>query len=454
MRYWFSIFGLLLTMLWFLPASAATEFSEFKLDNGLTVVVKPDHRAPVVMSLLMYHVGSSYEPSGITGISHALEHMMFKATKNYKSGDYSHIVSDNGGSLNAFTSTDYTGYHVQIGKDKLALIFKLEADRMENLILEQKEFAKEIEVVKEERHLRTENVPEALTYEQFQAAAFLGIPYHNPVVGWPSDLDNMRLDDLTNWYKTWYRPNNATLVVVGDVNPKDVLALAKEYFGHIKPGTLPTVKPFKSVPTYGVRNLIVERPAEVPLLLLGFNVPSAPSAQGTWEPYALDLLSGILSAGDSSRFTRHLIRQKQLAVSVMADYGMYYRLPYIFAIQATPANGVSIPKLQQAILGEIKQLQDNLVDPSELEKIKAQTIANDVYEKDSISYQAMKFGIYASIGLPLHESENYNKQIAKITPEQIRSVARKYLIPAHMTVAVLKPDSLETTQPQTNKGAN
>lgn len=450
MRFRLRAIALLLATLWCYPsfANSIMNYTEFKLNNGLTVVVKPDQRAPVIMCLLMYHIGASYEPNGITGISHALEHMMFKATKNYKSGDYSRIISENGGSLNAFTGTDYTGYHVQIGKDKLALVLKLEADRMANLLFDEKEFASEIKVVKEERLLRTDNVPEALTYEQFQAAAFLGIPYHNPIIGWPSDLDNMQLADLKSWYNTWYRPNNATLIVVGDVNPKEVSKLAEDYFAHIKPSALPIVKPFKSVPTYGERHITVERPAEVPLLLLGFNVPSAASAQGIWEPYALDLLASVLSYGDSSRFVKHLVRQKQLAVGVGANYGLYYRLPYLFTIQATPAAKVSIPTLQAGILAEIQQLQEQLVPQSELEKIKAQTIANDVYERDSISYQAMKLGIYASIGLPFHEDEHYKREIDKITPEQIRAVARKYLIPQQMTVAVLKPLPLESTTNQ------
>lgn len=434
-------------------ATATSDTGEFKLDNGLRVVIKPDHRAPVVMVLLLYHVGSSYEPNGLTGLSHALEHMMFKATKNQASGEYSRIISENGGSLNAFTGTDSTGYHVQIHADKLPLVLKLESDRMTNLLFDQEEFVKEMEVIKEERHLRTENVPEALTYEQFQAAAFLESPYHNPTVGWPSDLDNMQLSDLSHWYKTWYKPNNATLVIVGDVDPNHALLLVKDYFGHIKPGTLPTVKNFKTVPTYGTRQITVERPAEVPLLFMGFNTPSAASQQGSWEPYALDLLTGILSYGDSSRLVKHVIREKQLAVSIAATYGLYQRLPYLFILQATPAKGVNLSSLQEAIIKEIKQLQERLIEPNELEKVKALAIANDVYERDSISYQATKLGTYSDIGLPLEEEENYKRQIQKITPEQIQAVARKYLIPEHMTTAILKPLPIEVN-PSADQGVH
>ena len=419
---------------------AETNISEFKLDNGLKIIVKPDKRAPVVMSLLMYHIGASYEPSGITGISHALEHMMFKGTKQYPAGKYSHIISDNGGSLNAFTGNDFTGYHVQIAADKLPLVLKLEADRMNNLNLDNKEFVKEIEVVKEERHLRTENVPEALTYEQFQAAAFLGIPYHNPVVGWPSDLDNMKIGDLKAWYKTWYRPNNATLVVVGDVDPQNVYKLAKKYFGPIKRGNLPVVKTFQSVPTHGLRKVTVARPAEVPILFIGYNVPSATTAKEKWEPYALDVLAGILSAGDSGRFSKHLIREQNIATSVNTSYGLYYRLPYLFTIDAVPAPGTSIKQLRQAILKEIKALQTTPISMNELNRIKAQNIAWDVYGKDSISHQAVKYGSLESVGLTWKESDNYMRQIAAVTPEQVQQVAKKYLIPTQMTVAVLKPE--------------
>ena len=435
-----------LISLWCALGLAATPISEFKLKNGLTVVVKPDHRAPVAMTLLMYHVGSSYEPNGITGISHALEHMMFKTIKNYKTGDYSRLISNNGGSLNAFTGADYTGYHVQIRADKLPLVFKLEAERMANLQFNELEFIKEIDVVKEERHLRTENVPEALTYEHFQAAALMNIPYHNPIVGWPSDLDNMQLNDLITWYQTWYHPNNATLIVVGDVEPTAVLKLVTEHFGAIKSKALPTIKTFTTAPTYGPRYLTLTRPAEVPLLLIGFNVPTVTSAAEAWEPYALELLAGLLSQGESSRFSKSLVRQQQLAAAAIAAYDPYYRLPYLFIIQATPANGVNLAALQEAILNEIKHLQDTPIAASELEKVKALSIANDIYAQDSLSSQAVKLGIFSSIHIPLQELDHYRQKIARITPEQIQVVARKYLIADHMTVATLQPQSLTQTQ--------
>ena len=420
----------------------ANTVSEHQLNNGLTVLVKEDHRAPIVMFLLTYHVGSSYEPNGITGISHALEHMMFKGTKNVGVGQFSKIISENGGGdLNAFTGEDYTGYQVSINTDKLPLIMKLEADRMQNLILSEEEFKKEIEVVKEERHMRIENNPNALTYEHFLAAAFLAIPYHNPIIGWPSDLNNMTVHDLRRWYQQWYSPNNATLTIVGDVVPNEVFQLAETYFGKISSKKLPEIKTFTPVPAHGLRKVVLTLPAQVPLLQIGYNVPTVTTANEKWEPYALEVAASILSLGDSSRFSKQLIRQQEVASSINANYGMYYRLPSLFVISAVPAKNKTMDELQQAILEQIKKLQTQPVDSSELTRVKALLIANDVYEKDSITSQALKYGSLASIGLSWQESDNFKKQIEAITAEQIQAVTKKYLIPEQMTVAILEPQS-------------
>ncbi len=433
-------------------ALLANTVSEYQLKNGLTVLVKEDHRSPIIMSLLMYHIGSSYEPNGITGISHALEHMMFKGTKNVGKGQFSKTISDNGGSLNAFTGEDYTGYHVNINVDKLPLVMQLEADRMQNLILSEEEFKKEIEVVKEERHMRVENNPNSLTYEHFLAAAFLAIPYHNPVIGWPSDLDNMTVNDLKNWYQQWYLPNNATLVIVGDVIPSDVFKMAEKYFGNIAPKKLPEIKTFSTVPAYGLREVIIKRPAQVPSLLIGFNVPTVTTAKEKWEPYALKIAASILSMGDSSRFGKQLIRKQEVAAGASAYYGIYYRLPHLFTIAAMPAKNKKIPALKQAILAEIKKIQVQAIDPSELDKVKALIIADDVYDKDSITSQALKYGALSSIGLSWQESSNFKKQVEAITAEQVQAVANKYLVPEQMTVAILKPQNDNLVQTKRKEG--
>ena len=234
-----------------LPGLAKGQVHEFLLDNGLKVIVKEDHRAPIVVSQVWYKVGSSYEPAGATGVSHVLEHMMFKGTRDHPPGEFSKIIAANGGRENAFTGRDYTAYFQTLSKDRLEISFELEADRMRNLTLGQKEFEKEIEVVKEERRLRTEDKPTSLTYEQLSAVAYRNLPYANPVIGWMSDLENMTVEDLQHWYRLWYAPNNATLVVVGDVDPKQVLELAKRHFGPLKPEKIPTQKPRVEPPPAG-----------------------------------------------------------------------------------------------------------------------------------------------------------------------------------------------------------
>ena len=240
---------------------------EKTLKNGLKVIVKEDHRAPIMVSQVWYKVGSSYEHNGITGVSHVLEHMMFKGTKKYPPGEFSRIIAANGGQENAFTGRDYTAYFQTMEKRRLPISFEMEADRMRNVVLLEEEFKKEIQVVMEERRMRTEDNPHALTYEQFSAAAYVNSPYHWPIIGWMNDLENMNVDDLAKWYRTWYAPNNATVVVAGDVNPDEVFALAKEHFGDIEPSVIPKVKPRTEIKQKGIKRLTVKAPAQVPALL-------------------------------------------------------------------------------------------------------------------------------------------------------------------------------------------
>ncbi|OQX32545.1 MAG: peptidase M16, partial [Candidatus Sedimenticola endophacoides] len=225
---------------------------EFTLGNGMRVIVKEDHRAPIAVSQVWYKVGASYEPDGITGVSHLLEHMMFKGTQAHPPGEFSRIVAANGGEENAFTGSDYTAYYQTLSSDRLEIAFELEADRMRNLTLLEEEFLKEVEVVKEERRLRTEDSPTSLTYEQFSAVAYRSLPYANPVIGWMNDLENMSVEDLRRWYRLWYAPNNATLVVVGDVEPRQVLELAERHFGPLAPEPVPPLKPLIEPPQRGM----------------------------------------------------------------------------------------------------------------------------------------------------------------------------------------------------------
>lgn len=425
-------------------AASSSEVHEFKLDNGLTLIVKEDHRAPVVVSQVWYKVGSSYEHSGITGLSHVLEHMMFKGTRKHGPNAASRIISANGGRENAFTGRDYTTYYQQLEKSRLPVSFELESDRMRNLLLKQEEFVKEVQVVMEERRLRTDDDPESLTYEHFAATAFHNGPYQNPVIGWMDDLENMTLDDLKQWYKTWYAPNNATVVVVGDVQPEAVLALAKKYFGPLKPSKLTPPKPRREVQQKGLRRAVVKAPAELPYLIMGYQTPSLTATQDAdWEPYALEVLSGILSGGNSARLAKHLVREQRIAASAGAGYNLYSRVPDLFMLEGTPAQGRSVAELEQALRDQIKRLQDEPVSEAELARIKAQVVAGKVYEQDSTFGQAMQIGTLVTVGLDWRLQDSYLDRINAVTAEQIRQVARTYLNDDRLTIAVLEPLPLD-----------
>ena len=303
---------------------------EFKLDNGLKIIVKEDHRAPVVVSQVWYKTGSSFEENGTTGVAHVLEHMMFKGTKKHGPNEFSKIISENGGSENAFTGQDYTAYFQQLEKSRLPISFELEADRMVNLNMSADEFAKEIKVVMEERRMRTDDKPESVTYEQFAATAFVNSPYHHPIIGWMNDLKNMTAEDAQKWYSDWYAPNNATLVVAGDVDPQEVLALAKQYFGPLKPKTIPEIKPQKEIEQKGIRRIVVKEPAQLPYLVMGFKAPVVKTAEESWEPYALEMLAHVLDGGNSSRFSKELIRGKAIAAGISTSYDLFSRLSDLF----------------------------------------------------------------------------------------------------------------------------
>ncbi len=436
------------------PQLAVTEKSnplvhEYTLDNGLKLVVKEDHRAPVVVSQVWYKVGSSYEPTGLTGISHVLEHMMFKGTSKYKPNEFSRIIASNGGRENAFTGRDYTGYYQQLENSRLPISFELEADRMRNLLLPEEEFLKEVQVVMEERRLRTEDDPEALTYEHFNGVAFISSPYHHPVIGWMDDLENLTIDDLKQWYATWYAPNNATVVVVGDVDPEEVLSLAKQHFGPLKPNKVIPPKPRREIEQRGIREIKVKAPAELPYLLMGYQAPvlNTVDSDSEWEAYALEMLAGVLSGGDSARLSKYLVRDSQIAASAGANYSLYSRLPDLFLLDGTPAQGHTVADLEQALRKQIKRLQDEKVSDAELARIKAQVVASEVYGRDSTMGQAMQIGTLETVGLDWRLIDDYVTKVSAVTAEQVQQVARKYLIDDHLTVAVLDPLPIDPNAP-------
>ena len=413
---------------------------EITLENGLKVIVKPDHRAPVVISQVWYKVGSSYEMGGTTGVSHVLEHMMFKGTEKYPSGEFNKIISRNGGEDNAFTSKDYTAYYQKLEKSRLNVSFELEADRMRGLLFSENEFKKEVMVVMEERRWRTDDKPQSLTYEQFHATAFDNSGYHNPTIGWMDDLKNMQVDDLKVWYERYYAPNNATVVVVGDVSPEEVFKLAKQYFGPLKPFKVAPPKPRVEQEQKGTKRVELDlEEAKLPYLIMGYKVPVINTAKVKWEPYALDVLSGILDGGDSARFSKNLIRGSKIATSAGAGYSLDSRMQTLFLLDGIPANGVSIEELKQALMAEIEQVKNTPISEEELQRVKAQVISSAVYEQDSMFYQAMKIGIAETVGIGWREEQRYVDNIKAVTPEQIQQVAKKYLIPRTLTIAKLKP---------------
>jgi zinc protease len=418
---------------------AQNDFQSKTLDNGLTVYVKEDHRAPVLITEVWYKIGSSYEPTGETGISHLLEHMMFKGTPSYGLGVFDRIIAENGGIENAFTYDDFTAYYEKLSSDKLPLAFELEADRMRHLNLKEDDFNQEIKVVREERRWRTDNDPMSKMGEQFKGQAYVALPYHNPTVGWPADLQNIKVEDLRNWYQRWYAPNNAFIVVIGDVNANDVFTLAQKYFGPLKPSTLPARRPQQELTNPGTREINLSIPAQLPLVMIGYNVPTAMSDKNSIDPYALDVLRSILVGGDSARLPQDLVRHQQLASSVDIEYELYKRFSSVFIISAIPRQGVSNAAVEKALLAQVKALQDKPISQQELDKIKRQVIAGNIYQQDSIDDLAQLVGIITAVGGDWRELDNYVAEVQKVTPQDVQRVAKQYLVPNQETVGILTP---------------
>ncbi|MCK5191719.1 MAG: insulinase family protein [Methylococcales bacterium] len=439
------IYRIIICALISLPVSAyssGVKVHERIFENGLKVLVKEDHRSPVVVSQIWYKVGSSYEPGGITGISHMLEHMMFKGTEKYPAGEFSRIIAENGGRENAFTGRDYTAYFQTMEKTRLEVSFKLEADRMRNLHLIPEDLKKELEVVTEERRMRTDDKPRSKTREYFMAMAFANSPYKNPVIGWPSDIANYQIDDLQTWYQRWYAPNNATLVVVGDVKPDQVFALADKYFAGLKTSEIKPIKPQAEIEQHGVRKTTVKLPAKLPYILMGYKVPVLNSIENEAEAYALEVLAGILDGGSSARLASRLVRGKQIAVSSGAGYSLMSRLPELFMLDATPAEGQTVFDMEYALKEEIYNLKSELVSEEELQRVKAQVSARAVYERDSNFYQAMQLGMLETVGIGWQKVDEYVEKVNQITAEQVRDAARKYLLEDKLNIAYLDPQPI------------
>ena len=424
-----------------LAQAASPVTTEFSLDNGLKVVVREDHRSPVVVAQVWYRVGSSYEPQGLTGMSHALEHMMFKGTTLVPNGEFSRIVSLYGGEDNAFTTDDYTAYYQVYTADKLALALELEADRMRNLVFKPDEVAQEIRVVMEERRQRTDDNPQSLALERFHALAWLTSPSRQPTVGWMRDLEALTLEDLKRWYDTWYTPNNATLVIVGDVDPAAVRELATRYFSAIPSRPLPVVTLPREMPEPGERQMTLRLPGKVPALYLGFNVPSRHTGQ-PGEAEALRLLAGVLDEGFSARLETRLVREQRVAAAVSSAYDPFARGDTLFVVTAIPAPGKTLEDVQVALLAEIDRLKTESVTEAELQRVYAGLLADDVFSRDSVREQASSIGHFESVGASWRLLDEWPQSLRATTPEAVQQAAVRWLVPSRRTLLRLEPQAL------------
>lgn len=427
-----------------LPARAETV--ERTLANGLKVIVKTDRRAPVVVSQVWYKAGSMDERTGTTGVAHACEHMMFKGTTKVPGAEFSRLIAAAGGEENAFTARDHTAYFQTLPVNRLSLAFKLESDRMANLSLKADDFAKEIQVVMEERRMRTDDNPGAKLYEAVMATAYEEHPYHNPVIGWMGDLKNMTVDDVRRWYHAWYAPDNATLVVVGDVEPGQVFKLAERYFGPIPAHDLPVRKDVTEAPQLGEKQVVVKAPAKLPEVVMAWKAPRLVDPVKDVDPYVLEVLSGILDGNDSARLSRALVKEQRVAIDVGTDYDPVSRGPGTFLIEATPAEGKTPAEVEAAIEAELKRIQDQGVDAPELARVKAQVVARHVFQQDSLFYQAMLIGEWETAGYHWQDLDQRLARIKAVTAGEVQDAAKKYFVDDHLTIGALDPQQLSEKQ--------
>ncbi len=408
--------------------------TEKVLPNGLKVLLKEDHKAPVVTFQIWYKVGSRNEKLGTTGMSHLLEHMMFKGTKKYGPKTFSQTVQRNGGNDNAFTGKDYTAYFETFASDRIEISLDLESDRMQNLLIDPKEFKSEREVVKEERRMRTDDDPTATMVEEMTAAAFIAHPYEWPVIGWMADINNITRDDLYNHYRTYYAPNNATIVVVGDFDTKTLWPKIEKYFGRIPRG--PAVPKVGAVEPaqLGERRIIVKKQAELPAVFAGYHTPDLKDK----DTYALEVLQGIISSGKSSRLYKSLVYEKQLALYVGGDYDNVAHDPNLFYAYAGVMRGKTTEEVEKALYAEIDKFKTEPVADEELQKAKNQIESSFIMGQDSVFYQAMLLGEFETVA-SWRFLETYVDNIRAVTKEEVMRVARKYFSEDNRTVGILIP---------------
>lgn len=415
------------------PSLLFADVKEYTLRNGLTVLMAEDHKSPLAVFQIWYRVGPRDEVAGKTGISHLLEHMMFKGTEKYASKVLSRTVQRHGGTENAFTSKDYTTYFQILPSDKLELSLDFESDRMQNLLLGEEETVAERNVVMEERKLRYEDNPRNSLHEEVMAAAFKVHPYRRPVIGWMAEIANIQSDELRAHYEAYYAPDNAVIIITGDIIPGEVVSMIWDYFSDIEPGpprkSLVTLEP----PQRGEKRVYLKREAELPYVLAVFHVPNLTHMDG----YALDVLDTLLS-GKSGRLYKSLVYEKKLALSASSGYGGLHKDPHLFSLEGTASPGRDITELEQALYAEIESIKETPPSKFEMQKAKNRTEASFIMGQDSIFYQALLLGQFEMLG-DWRLRDSYVDEIKKVTAEDVQRVARKYLHQDNRTTGILIP---------------
>lgn len=429
----------LISVFLFIPLNTfALEVNEYKLENGLTVLIVEEHKAPVATFQVWYRAGSRYEPYGKSGLGHLLEHMMFKGTSRYSQKLFSRIVQNNGGTDNAYTTEDYTVYFQTFPSDRVILSVDLEADRMQNLILDPKEIFLEKNVVIEERRLEYEDNPQNSLFEEVVAASFKAHPYQRPVIGWISDLKSIRRDDLYDYYKAYYSPENAFIVVAGDIKADEMIGKIRSSFRNIPTGYPKKTSSFSEPEQRSEIRVLLRREAELPYILIAYHTPSFPDE----DCYALEVLDMILSGGKSSRLYKSLVYEKNIALDAGSDYIGYNRDPYLFFIDATVSPGNDIKEVEDSIYAEIEKITKEPPTEREIQKAKNQIESSFIMGQDSIDTLAERYGMFEILG-GWRLTDKYLECIRKVKPEDVLRAAKKYLKKDNRTVGILIPTTGE-----------
>ncbi len=424
------IINLILLVLSFKPI----QVFEHQLDNGLKLLVYEDHFAPVVAVQVCYKVGSYNELPGYTGISHLLEHMMFRGTKNFGPKEYDRMIDEAGGEENAFTSVHQTVYWANLYKDRYELELMLEADRMQNLLIAEKEFIPEKGVVMEERRLG-ENDPYGCLSETIDQMTFLQHPYRQPVIGYMVDLQNIKRDDVYNWYKRYYNPTNAIIIVSGDVERDEVIKLVKKYFGKIKPVAVKEIE-YHEPSQNGERRFKLFKDVNYPALAINYRTVSINHPDAA----VLDVIRMVLSSGKTSRFEKNLIREKGVATNLDV-YTSFLKYDGTFFIFGIPQTGVEIERLEQEIYTEIDRLKKGEITDEEIVKAKNQTLAQSIFRQDSPSGIGFAIGYWEVLTNSWNNINLYPERILSVTKGDIERVANQYFIEENRTVGYLLPRS-------------